>query len=255
MTQLEDAKANRITPEMEAVADSEGVTPQKVLEGVARGVIVIPRNAHRDTKPLGIGEGLSVKVNANIGTSRDCVDIEEELAKTKAAIDAGAHTVMDLSTGGDIKEVRLKIMENCPVPLGTVPLYQIATEAPKKNKSFLETTPDEWLEVIDGQGAEGVDFITVHCGVTRESVDRYRAEGRELDVVSRGGSLTIHWMDENGADNPLFEHFDKLLEIAREHDMTLSLGDGLRPGCIADATDRGQVAELILLGELPEYRL
>ena len=250
MTQLEKAKANRITPEIEAVAADEGIDPERVRDGVARGVIVVPNNTHRDTKPLGIGEGLSVKVNANIGTSRDHVDIDEEVAKTRTAIKAGAHTIMDLSTGGDIKDVRLTIIENCPVPLGTVPLYQVAAEAPLKKKSFLDTTPDEWLEVIDEQGREGVDFITVHCGVTRESVAKYRAEGRELDVVSRGGSLTIHWMDENEAENPLFEYFDKLLEIAREHDMTLSLGDGLRPGCIADATDRGQVAELITLGEL-----
>ena len=250
MTQLEKAKAGQVTSEMKAVAQNEGFTPEQIRQGIAEGVIVLPNNARRDTAPLGIGKGLSIKVNANIGTSRDRVNIDEELEKLHAAIDAGAHTMMDLSTGGDLKDIRLTILENCPVPLGTVPLYQVAAEAPKKDKSFIDTTPDEWFEIIDEQGREGVDFITVHCGITRESVGRYRTEGRELDVVSRGGSFIIHWMDENEAENPLFEHFDRLLDIAHEHDMTLSLGDGLRPGCIADATDRGQLAELIQLGEL-----
>jgi len=250
MTQLEAAINNKITPEMEAVAEKEGLSPERVRDGVARGTIVITRNINRNINPLGIGEGLSIKVNANIGTSRDRVDIDEELEKLRTAVDAGAHTIMDLSTGGDITAIRRTILEKCAVPLGTVPVYQVAAEAPGKKKSFLETGPEEWLGVIEQQGKEGVDFITVHCGVTRESVLRYRREGRELDVVSRGGSLTIHWMDHNDAENPLFEHYDRLLEIAREYDMTLSLGDGLRPGCIADATDRGQVAELIQLGEL-----
>ncbi len=250
MTRLEAAIKNKITPEMGTVAETENLAPEKVRDAVARGTIVITRNANRDIEPLGIGEGTYIKVNANIGTSRDHSDIREELEKLRAAVDAGAHTVMDLSTGGDIFAIRREILENCSVPLGTVPIYQVAAEAPEKKKSFLDTRPEEWLEVIEQQGKEGVDFITVHCGVTRRSVERYRAEGRELDVVSRGGSLSIHWMDHNEAENPLFEHYDRLLEIAREYDMTLSLGDGLRPGCIADATDRGQVEELIELGEL-----
>ena len=255
MTQLEAAIKGKITDEMKAVAYDERVSPELVRDGIARGVIVITQNERRNAKPLGIGEGLSVKVNANIGTSRDRVEIGEELEKMRVAIEAGAHTLMDLSTGGDIKDIRRVIRENCPVPLGTVPIYQVAATAPEKTKSFLDTTPDEWLETIAEHGKEGVDFITVHCGVTRESVSRYRKEGRVLDVVSRGGALTIHWMDENEAENPLYEHFDRLLEIAREHDMTLSLGDGLRPGCIADATDRGQLSELILLGELQSRAL
>jgi len=250
MTQLESAKSGNITPEMKFVAERESLSPEYVRDGVARGTIVITRNVNRDIDPLGIGEGLSVKVNANIGTSRDHKDFSEELEKLHAAEDAGAHTVMDLSTGGDISEVRRSVLEQSSVPIGTVPLYQIAADAPKKAKSFLDTTPDEWLEAIEAQGKEGVDFITVHCGITRESVKKYRSEGRALDVVSRGGSFSIHWMDENDAENPLYEYFDRLIEIAREYDMTFSLGDGLRPGCIADATDRGQISELIILGEL-----
>jgi len=255
MTQLEAALSGKITREMKAVAAQERVSPEFVRDGIARGAVVLTHNVSRSAKPLGIGEGLSVKVNANIGTSRDLVDLNEELEKMRVAIEVGAHTIMDLSTGGDIGDIRRIILESCPVPLGTVPIYQVAAAAPQKAKSFLDTTPDEWFDVIEEHGKEGVDFITVHCGVTRESVARYRAEGRELDVVSRGGALTIHWMDENDRENPLFEHFDRLLDIAREHDMTLSLGDGLRPGCIADATDRGQLSELILLGELQSRAL
>lgn len=250
MTQLETAREGKISSAMEAVAAAEGVSVDFIGDGIRRGTIVIPQNTVRMCKPLGVGEGLSVKVNANIGTSRDRANFSEELEKLNAAVDAGAHTVMDLSTGGDLEAIRKAILDGCPIAVGTVPLYQVAANAPKNNKAFLETDPDEWFDVIERQGKEGVDFITVHVGVTRDSVKRLREEGRELDVVSRGGALTIHWMDERDEENPLFSQYDRLIEIARRYDMTLSLGDGLRPGCIADATDRGQVAELITLGEL-----
>jgi len=250
MGQIEQARKGTITPEAQAVAAFEGVGVGMIMDGVARGAIVIPRNMGRATSPVGIGEGLSVKVNANIGTSRDRVDISEETSKLRAALESGAHTVMDLSTGGDLANIRRAILDDCPAPLGTVPIYQVATEAIALGKSFLDSTPDDWFRVIEEHGREGVDFITVHCGVTRDSVRTLREQGRELDIVSRGGALTAHWMDERGEENPLFARFDRLVEIARQFDMTLSLGDGLRPGCLADATDRGQLAELITLGSL-----
>lgn len=250
MTLIEQARTGKVTDAMRAVASDENVPVEQILDGIKCGVIVIPRNAGHDTKPIGIGEGLSVKVNANIGTSRDHVDIAYELAKLRSAVEAGAHTVMDLSTGGDLSAIRRVILDESPIPVGTVPIYQVAAEAVGKGKSFLDTDADDWFDVIEQHGKEGVDFITVHVGVTRENVKKLRDEGRELDIVSRGGSLTAHWMDERDEENPLFAQYDRLIEIARKYDMTLSLGDGLRPGCIADATDRGQLAELITLGEL-----
>ena len=250
MAQIEQALKGNVTPEFRAVASAEGVGVETIMEGIISGTIVIPRNPGRPVKVVGIGAGLSVKVNANIGTSRDRALIPEETAKLRAALKAGTHTVMDLSTGGELASIRRAIIDDCPVPLGTVPVYQVAAEAANRGKSFLDTIPDDWFKVIEEHGREGVDFITVHVGVTRENVRKLREEGRELGVVSRGGALTIHWMDERGEENPLYEGFDRLVEIASKYDMTLSLGDGLRPGCIADATDRGQLAELVTLGEL-----
>lgn len=250
MTLIEQARSGKISEAMHGVAEEEAVPVELILDGIKRGVIVIPRNVGHDVKAIGIGEGLSVKVNANIGTSRDHVDIAYELSKLRSAVEAGAHSIMDLSTGGDLRAIRRVVLDESPVPVGTVPIYQVAAEAVSKGKSFLDTTADDWFDVIEEHGREGVDFITVHVGVTRDNVKKLREEGRELDIVSRGGSLTAHWMDERGEENPLFAQYDRLIEIARKYDMTLSLGDGLRPGCIADATDRGQVAELITLGEL-----
>lgn len=250
MTQIEQANKGIITPEAQAVAACEGVGVNVIMDGIAAGTIVIPRNLGRPTRAVGVGAGLSVKVNANIGTSRDRADLSEEITKLRAALEGGAHTIMDLSTGGELANIRRAILENCPVPLGTVPIYQVAAEAAPAGKSFLDTTPDDWFKVIGEHGKEGVDFITVHCGVTRDNVRKLREQGRELDIVSRGGALTAHWMDERGEENPFYAQFDRLVEIAYQYDMTLSLGDGLRPGCIADATDRGQLAELITLGEL-----
>ena len=245
-TQLERAARGEITPEMEKVARKEGLSPEKVREEVAAGRMVIPANpSHRGMEPIGIGMACRTKVNANIGNSSLCSGIEEEIAKMRRAVQFGADTVMDLSTGGDLDKIRTAILAECPVPLGTVPIYQAVKEAGGKGEDL---DPDRLLEVIDRQGSQGVDYITVHCGVLRDHLPL--AGKRVMGIVSRGGSLMAAWMKAHGEENPLYARFDDLLEIARRHDMTLSLGDGLRPGCLADASDDAQFAELRVLGEL-----
>jgi len=254
MTQLEYARRGQITEAMKECALSEGVTEEVIRQGLADGTTVITRNVkHQNIAPMAIGRGLRTKVNANVGTSGDHNNIEEELEKVRAAVEAGADTIMDLSTGQGIDETRKAVMKASPVPVGTVPIYQAAVEMPrKKNRPMVEMTADDLFGVIERHGEDRVDFITVHCGVTQNSVGKIKKEGRLLGVVSRGGAILVEWMDYNQKENPLFEEYDRLLEIAKAYDMTLSLGDGLRPGCLADATDRGQVQELILLGELTE---
>ncbi|MFQ5737263.1 MAG: phosphomethylpyrimidine synthase ThiC [Thermodesulfobacteriota bacterium] len=251
MTQIEAARRGVITREMEAAAQSEGVGAEQIRRSIEEGTVVITRNrAHTSIAGLAVGKGLRTKVNANIGSSQDHVDVEEEILKLRAAVEAGADAVMDLSTGGDVNAIRRAIMEESTVPIGTVPIYQAAMDAKKKGKSFVELTADEIFEVIEQQAQEGVDFVTVHCGVTMGSVERIRREGRIMGIVSRGGALTAEWMKFRKRENPLYEEFPRLVKIAKKYDMVLSLGDGLRPGCLADATDRGQVSELITLGEL-----
>jgi phosphomethylpyrimidine synthase len=254
MTQMEYARQGELTEAMKACALAEGVAEEVIRRGLAEGTAVITRNVkHQNIAPLAIGKGLRAKVNANVGTSVDHNNVEEELEKVRAAVEAGADTIMDLSTGPGIDETRKAILKASPVPLGTVPIYQAAVEMPRKKKrSMVEMTADDLFGVIERHGEDGVDFITVHCGVTQNSVEKIKKEGRLMGVVSRGGAILMEWMDYNKRENPLFEEYDRLLEIARAFDMTLSLGDGLRPGCLADATDRGQVQELILLGELTE---
>ncbi|NWF91526.1 MAG: phosphomethylpyrimidine synthase ThiC [Syntrophaceae bacterium] len=253
MTQKIEAQKGMITKEMEVVAREEGVSSEWLREKIASGRIVIPANRnHRGVKPVGIGEGLRIKVNTNIGTSSDHVDLEEELRKLKVSIEAGTDTVMDLSTGGDIDAIRREILRHSSLPLGTVPIYEAAIEAVRQRKALAEMRPEDLFEVIERQAEEGVDFITVHCGVTRNTLERLKRSRRLMGVVSRGGAFLIEWMIYNGRENPLYEHFDRLLGIAKEYDVTLSLGDGLRPGSLMDATDRAQVEETILLGELTE---
>lgn len=254
MTQLEYARQGTITEAMEKTAASEGISAETIRQGIAEGTIVITQNVkHRTISPLAIGKGLRTKINANIGTSKDHTNVEEELAKVRAAIEAGADTIMDLSTGPAIGETRKTVIQASTVPVGTVPIYQAAVEMPeKKNRPMVEMAADDLFEVIERHGEDGVDFITVHCGVTLRSVETIKKEGRLMGVVSRGGAILVEWMHYNKKENPLFESYDRLLEIAKAYDMTLSLGDGLRPGCLADATDRGQIQELLLLGELTE---
>ncbi len=253
MTQLEYARLGKITYEMEAVADQEGLSPEYIRSGVADGTIVIPHNIKRNgVKPCGIGKGLTTKVNANLGTSPDQSSLEEEIKKLEVAIKYGADTIMDLSTGGDLDKIRRCFLEISPVVVGSVPIYNAAVSAVKNEKSIVDMTVDDIFKAIERHISDGIDFITVHCGTTLEVLKRLQSQGRIADVVSRGGAFLIEWMIYNEQENPLYEQFDRLLEIAREYDVTLSLGDGLRPGCLADATDRPQIQELIILGELAD---
>jgi phosphomethylpyrimidine synthase len=251
MTQILEARKGNITPEMQAVARGEGLPAEAVQEGIARGTMVITRNrVHGAIAPLGVGRGLRTKVNANIGTSQDRMSVAGEIEKLKAAVACGADAVMDLSTGGPIIEIRREILRQSTVAVGTVPIYQAAVETVASGRSIVQMDPEVLFRVIEEQCAEGVDFITVHCGVTRESVERLKRQGRIMDVVSRGGAFHLEWIIVNGAENPLYAQYDRLVEIAKRYDVTLSLGDGMRPGCLADATDRAQIEELITLGEL-----
>ena len=251
MTQLETANSGRISEEMEICAAQEGVSAEFIRKGMADGNIVVLRNnRHTGVTPLAVGKGLKTKVNANIGTSGNHADLELELEKVRVSAAAGADTIMDLSTGGDLGAIRKAIMKASPLAVGTVPIYQAAAAMLAKKEAIAAMTADDIFAAIEQNGEDGVDFITVHCGVTRRSVASIEAQGRLLGIVSRGGSITANWMKCNEKENPLYEQYDRLLEIARRYEMVLSLGDGLRPGCIADATDRGQVQELILLGEL-----
>ncbi len=251
MTQLETAKKGAISEEMRICAGQEGVSPEFIRQGVEAGTLVVIRNnTHQDIPPLAVGKGLRTKINANIGTSRDRVDLNLELEKVRISAAAGADTLMDLSTGGDIRAIRKAIIKASPLVIGTVPIYQAAAQMLTEKRAIVEMSADDMFRVIEENGEDGVDFITVHCGVTQRSVACIEAEGRLLGIVSRGGSITANWMACQNRENPLYEYYDRLLEIAKRYDMVLSLGDGLRPGCLADATDRGQVQELIVLGEL-----
>jgi len=253
MTQLQRALRGEITSEMQEVAKDEGIDPGTLCQRMAQGRVIIPANQHHERlKPMGIGQGLRTKVNANVGTSSDFPDIGKEVEKAKVAAKAGADTIMDLSTGGDIDRARTAILAATHLPLGTVPIYQAAIEAMERHGNIAHMKEDDLFEVIERHAKDAVDFITVHCGVTLETVQRLQDQGRITDIVSRGGAFLNCWMVRNNRENPLYSNYDRLLQIAAEHDVTLSLGDGLRPGCLADATDRAQVQELIILGELVE---
>jgi len=251
MTQLELARKGVISPQMIQVAEQEKVEAEFVRCGVAEGTIVIPANVkHSNLVPCGIGQGLKTKVNANIGTSSDFGGIDTELEKLQVTIDAGADAVMDLSTGGDISAIRRAVITASPLPVGTVPIYQAGIEAIDRYSAIVKMTVDDLFAAIEEHVRDGVDFITVHCGVTRSAIARLKQQGRVTDVVSRGGAFLIGWILYNERENPLYEYYDRLLEIAREFDVTLSLGDGMRPGSLADATDRAQIEELLVIGEL-----
>ncbi|HDI13013.1 MAG TPA: phosphomethylpyrimidine synthase [Hadesarchaea archaeon] len=250
--QMREAKRGKTTPEMKAVAEAEGIDIKFIQRGLAAGRLIIPKNAKRENvSVVGIGEGLSTKVNANVGTSPDYVRLDEEVEKAKIAVRYGADTVMDLSVGGNIDEVRRNILRSVAVPVGTVPVYQAGIEAAKSG-SVVDMSSDDIFNTIKKQAEDGVDFMTVHCGVTRTAVETLRRTKRLLDVVSRGGAMHAAWIIHNERENPLYAEFDYLLEIAKEFDLTLSLGDGMRPGCLADASDVVQFQELLTLGKLVE---
>ncbi|MFW5808317.1 MAG: phosphomethylpyrimidine synthase ThiC [Spirochaetota bacterium] len=250
MTQLSEARKGNITPEIKTVAQTEGYSPEVIAQKIAEGTVVIPKNRLRDFPAVGIGEGLTTKVNANIGTSPESYNIDKEIEKLKTAVDAGAHSIMDLSTGGDLTLVRRTVLKQSTVMVGTVPLYAIFAESVRDGKQIRDITAEDFFAALEQQAKEGVDFVTVHCGVNRDLAEWYDPATRTAGIVSRGGSLTRRWMMETGNDNPFYEHFDRLLDIAFDYDMTISLGDGMRPGGIADASDQFQLGELETLGRL-----
>jgi len=251
MTQIELAKNGIISPQAKHVSEKEGAKIDSILQGLIEGTIVIPANPnHKNLIPYGIGKRLKTKVNANIGTSSDFCNLDTELKKVRAAIDSGSDTIMDLSTGGDISAIRRAIIACSTVPIGTVPIYQAGIEAIAKHGTIVNMTTDEIFAVIEEQAKDGVDFMTVHCSVTQTSVARLKSQGRTTGIVSRGGAFITGWMLHNEEENPLYQYYDHLLDLAYKYDFALSLGDGLRPGSIADASDRAQIEELIIQGEL-----
>ena len=244
MTQLESAKKDIITDEMEIVAQSENLDVKTLLDDISKGFTIITKSGLHECRPIGIGKNLKIKVNANIGTSNLCRNLDVELEKLKAAIKYGSDTIMDLSTGGDIDAIRKTIVAHSEVPVGTVPIYQAIT----KNPDVEHLKEKDFLDSIFRHIEDGVDFITVHCGVKRDFIPLLST--RIMGVVSRGGSFLVKWMLYHKKENPLYTHYNEILAMAKKHDVVLSLGDGLRPGCLADATDKAQVAELEILGEL-----
>ena len=252
-TQMQFARQGVVTKEMEFVAREENLSPEFIREGVAKGTIAICCNVnHKNLKPCGVGAGLRVKVNANIGTSDSFPELAPELGKLHAAIAAGVDSIMDLSTGGNITASRRAIIGASDVMVGTVPIYQVAVETIQKYGAVVEMTKEDLFDVIRMQAQDGADFMTLHCGINRNVLKALTDEGRIMDVVSRGGSFITGWMLHNGEENPLYEYFDEVLDICEEYDVTISLGDGLRPGCLADGTDRAQIQELLNLGELTQ---
>ncbi|MFH1258955.1 MAG: phosphomethylpyrimidine synthase ThiC [Elusimicrobiota bacterium] len=253
MTYKELAKDYRITAEMEAVAEAEGLSPKVVREGVASGSIVILKNKNRTAdKICGVGRKLRTKVNANLGSSPASISLKAEEEKLDAALRAGADAVMDLSTGGDLNQIRKMVLEKCTVPVGTVPIYQVACETVLKGKNIWQMDKEHIFSVIEQQAAEGVDFVTVHCGITRRSLAVLEKNKRLTGIVSRGGAFLSQWVLAKDQENPLYEEFDRLVSIAKKYDLTLSLGDALRPGSLSDSSDAAQLAELSILGELTE---
>ena len=247
-TQMDAARRGIVTPQMEAVAKEENMSVDQIREYVAEGKVVIPANKnHKVLVPHGIGRMLKTKINVNLGTSRDCLDLDVEMAKVKSAVEMGAEAIMDLSSFGDTKVFRKKLIEECPAVLGTVPIYDAVVYY---NKALVDITAEEWIDVVRMHAQEGVDFMTIHCGINKNTAQRFLKNKRLTNIVSRGGSLIFAWMMATGNENPFYEFYDEILDICEKYDVTLSLGDACRPGSIADASDISQIEEFIALGEL-----
>ena len=247
-TQMESAKKGIVTPEMEIVAAKENMDVNKLMEYVASGQVAIPANVkHTSLSAEGIGTGLKTKINVNLGISGDCKDYDMEMEKVKMAIDYGCEAIMDLSNYGKTNTFRTKLIDMSPAMIGTVPMYDAIGYL---EKDLLEITAKDFLRVVEAHAKEGVDFMTIHAGINRRAVEAFKRQGRVMNIVSRGGSLLFAWMEMTGNENPFYEFYDDVLEILHEYDVTISLGDALRPGCIADSTDAGQISELIELGAL-----
>ena len=250
LTQKSEAIKGNITEEMKDVAKNENIEVDKLARLIADGKVVIPKNVNSDVKACGIGEGLTTKINANIGSSSKIDDLDLEINKAKLAVEYGADAIMDLSTGSDLKLFRQKIMESIDVIIGTVPIYEAGVVTLAKNNEIVDMDPDDIFKAIENQAKEGVDFMTLHCGITKDLVSKLEKQNRMMGIVSRGGTFMASWIKHNECENPLYENYDYLLELSYEYDITLSLGDGLRPGCLADASDIPQIQELVNLGGL-----
>ena len=250
MTQKSEAVKGNITPEMEDASKNENIDVDKLVKLIANGKVVIPKNINSNVKACGIGEGLTTKINANIGSSSKIDDLDLEINKAKLAVEYGADAIMDLSTGSDLKLFRKKIMEAIDVIIGTVPIYEAGVVTLAKGNEIIDMDPDDIFKAIENQAREGVDFMTLHCGITKDLVSKLEKQKRMMGIVSRGGTFMASWIKHNGEENPLYENYDYLLELSYEYDITLSLGDGLRPGCLADASDIPQIQELVNLGGL-----
>jgi phosphomethylpyrimidine synthase len=247
-TQMNAARKGIITDEMKAVAEYEQMNPEEIRRLVSEGRVAIPANKnHKCLKPYGIGDMLRTKINVNLGTSKDCLDMDVELAKVMEAVNMGAESIMDLSSFGDTRTFRCRLTHECPAVIGTVPIYDAVVYY---NKALKSITSDEWIDIVRMHAEDGVDFMTIHCGINKATAERFKKSKRHTNIVSRGGSIIFAWMELTGNENPFFERFDEILEICQQYDVTLSLGDACRPGSIEDAGDVSQIEELVTLGEL-----
>jgi len=247
-TQMDAARKGIATPQMKIVAEKERMPLEKLMELVAKGQVAICANkAHTCLDPQGVGSMLRTKINVNLGVSRDCKDYDIEMKKVQSAIDLGAEAIMDLSSHGDTQPFRKKLVAECPAMIGTVPVYDSVIHY---QRDLGTLTAQDFIDVVRLHAEDGVDFVTLHCGITRKTIEQIRRHKRKMNIVSRGGSLVFAWMTMTGEENPFYEHFDEILDICEQHDVTISLGDACRPGCLADATDVCQIEELVRLGEL-----
>lgn len=247
-TQMNAARNGIITKEMEAVSKKERIPMDRLTQLIASGKVIIPCNKlHQCIEPNGIGSMLKTKINVNLGTSRDMIDMDMELLKVQSAVDMGAEAIMDLSSFGDTQKFRRILTEKCPAMIGTVPIYDAVVYY---HKPLMNITSEEWIDIVRMHAEDGVDFMTIHCGINKETAHKFKKNKRLMNIVSRGGSIIFAWMEMTGKENPFYEHYDEILDICSKYDVTLSLGDACRPGCLKDATDASQIEELITLGEL-----
>ena len=247
-TQMDAARQGIITPQMEIVAEKEHFDVEELRELIAKGQVIIPCNKnHKSISPSGVGAKLTTKINVNLGVSRDWKDVDMEYEKVHSAVEMGAEAIMDLSSYGDTRSFRRKLTSECPAMIGTVPIYDAVVYY---HKALGKITSEEWIDIVRMHAEDGVDFMTIHCGMNRATAARFKQNKRLMNIVSRGGSIMFAWMEMTGKENPFYEHFDEILDICEEYDVTISLGDACRPGCLADATDVCQIEELVRLGEL-----
>ena len=247
-TQMDAARKGIVTPQIKTVAEKEHMPVEKLMELVAEGKVAICANKHHTClNPEGVGSMLRTKINVNLGVSRDCKDYDIEMQKVMKAVDLGAEAIMDLSSHGNTQPFRQKLTHECPAMIGTVPVYDSVIHY---QRDLSELTAHDFIDVIRLHAEDGVDFVTLHCGITRKTIEQIKKHKRKMNIVSRGGSLVFAWMSMTGEENPFYEYFDEILDICEEHDVTISLGDACRPGCLADATDVCQIEELVRLGEL-----